>query len=67
MGGPIWTPPIHNRAVLTKALAHLDNEENAGLYNTSKRIYGLVTVMSEVGNRLNFIPHYITVGTGVRR
>jgi tRNA G26 N,N-dimethylase Trm1 len=50
MGGPIWTPPMHNRDVLKKALVHLDDEKHAALYNTSKRIYGLVTVMNEVSN-----------------
>eukprot|EP00026_Physarum_polycephalum_P005395 Phypoly_transcript_05429.p1 GENE.Phypoly_transcript_05429~~Phypoly_transcript_05429.p1 ORF type:complete len:649 (+),score=118.64 Phypoly_transcript_05429:147-1949(+) len=45
MGGPIWSDPTHDKSVLERALKHL--EQNPTLYNTSKRLYGLITAMHE--------------------
>lgn len=45
MGGPIWTAPMHDSEWVKKAMQHI--EENVDLYNQSKKIYGMLTVMND--------------------
>jgi tRNA (guanine26-N2/guanine27-N2)-dimethyltransferase len=45
MGGPMWMEPIHDRAVLERALAHLESPDAAAKYGTYRRMLGTITNM----------------------
>lgn len=45
MGGPLWMQPMHDRAFLERALAHLEAPDAASKYGTHKRMLGTITNM----------------------
>ncbi|KAG6452035.1 probable tRNA (guanine(26)-N(2))-dimethyltransferase [Manduca sexta] len=51
--GPIWSHPIHDEAFVSRVLVHV--EENPMLFNTSKRMAGVLSVIRE---ELHDVPLY---------
>ncbi|XP_032514323.2 tRNA (guanine(26)-N(2))-dimethyltransferase isoform X2 [Danaus plexippus] len=45
LGGPIWSAPIHDEIFVSRILTHVQN--NPQLFNTSKRIHGVLSMVRE--------------------
>lgn len=58
MGGPMWMEPIHDHAVLARALEHLQAEDAPSKYGTHKRMMGTITNMLD---ELPDAPFFYTV------
>ncbi|XP_071104696.1 tRNA (guanine(26)-N(2))-dimethyltransferase-like [Haliotis cracherodii] len=56
IGGPIWADPMHDRDFLTKVLQRVSS--NQDLFNTSERILGMLSMMSE---EVEDVPLYYTL------
>jgi tRNA (guanine26-N2/guanine27-N2)-dimethyltransferase len=46
IGGPIWKEPIHDLDFVEKLLEHVKTNKKS--YQTSERLEGILTVISEV-------------------
>ncbi|XP_067666800.1 tRNA (guanine(26)-N(2))-dimethyltransferase-like isoform X1 [Haliotis asinina] len=56
IGGPIWADPMHNIGFLAKVIQRVSS--NQDLFNTSERILGMLSMMSE---ELEDVPLYYTL------
>lgn len=62
MGGPLWNAPTSDKDLLARALSYVE-EHNTKL-NTSKRIYGLLTVLHEVRSPSSVLVAHMFLGIG---
>lgn len=58
MGGPMWMEPIHDHAVLSRALAHLEATDAPSKYGTHKR---MMATISNMVDELPDAPFFYTV------
>jgi tRNA (guanine26-N2/guanine27-N2)-dimethyltransferase len=60
IGGPVWSEPMHSTDFLSRALQHLATDESKQMYQTHKRIFGLLSVASE---ELPDVPFFYVVSS----
>lgn len=57
LGGPVWAEPIHDVAFVHKVLSAVSG--NPSRFGTSKRIEGILSMVTEVRDRLGLCSHFV--------